>query len=212
MRLRLLAILLSVLGLSIYANAALAAAHPRPSVSHSGVYKIPFNINGAAHCDQDGPCLHTTSASAGTPVGMFMFQSNDPFEYSSTFFYGGDYGCTTVSAATGCPFQGSHANLNTSFNGDAMVEFDLNNLSGSPCEAAYPGNVLHVENCNTAPDRDVFVIVPVGGGYDALVSPYWTNAGNCGSASCTLYGPPVGQNASVNTYTDDTRQHWTDRA
>jgi len=157
-----------------------------------------------AVCDADGPCLHTTSSAAGTPVNMFSFQSGDPFENLTLFLDSGDYGCISVTAT--CPFHNTH--LDNRYMGDALVDLTFVGLAGTPCAEAYPGNDLHVESCFTAPDRRVFVLDNNSGVNSILIQPYWTNAGNCGSSICVLYGPPLNDTASVNTYTGNTRQEW----
>jgi hypothetical protein len=178
-----------------------AAGPPRP------ISARPLNATINAVCDADGPCLHTTNSAAGTPVNMYTFQPGDPFENLNQTGDAGDYGCTYVQVTpTPCPFH--DRTLDQAFRGDVMVRLQFTGLAGQPCVEAYPGNDLHVESCSTAPDRRVFIQDGHLASPTVYISPYWTNAGNCGSAICVLYGPPINQTASVNTWTDNTRQIW----
>ncbi len=153
-----------------------------------------------ALCDFDGPCLNATDNAAGHPITMFSFSSGDPYENIGLFVYAGDYGCTKVSLS--CPFHDT--TFGAEFSGDTMVELAMVGLTGSGCAAAYPNNNLNWEPCSTAPDRNVFVL----DGYQ-LISPYWTNQND---AEVVLYGPPLGDQASVNDFNGSTRQDWTERS
>ena len=163
--------------------------------------KNPFE----AFCDQDGPCLNATSSAPGHSVTMASFSSGDSAENLALYNYGGDYGCTKVTAT--CPFH------NTSFDqahlGQLLINLTFTSLSGQPVAATYPNNNVNTEALSTAPDRNVYVVDPsCGANCVYLLSPYWTNQN---TAIQALYGPPLGTQASVNTFTRSTRQSWDTR-
>jgi Spherulation-specific family 4 len=164
--------------------------------------KNPFQ----ALCDLDGPCLNATSSAAGHSVDMASFSSGDTSEALALFGYGGDYGCTKVTAT--CPFHNTA--LDTEYLGEPLINLTFTSLSGQPAAATYPNNNVNTEAVGTAPDRDVYVLDPNCGASCAyLLSPYWTNQNGVVEA---LYGPPLGTQASVNTFTGSTRQSWVDRS
>ena len=155
-----------------------------------------------ALCDQDGPCLNATSSAAGHEVDMATFSSGDTSQNLALFGYGGDYGCTVVTAS--CPFH------NTAFDadylGDPLINLTFTSLSGEPAAATYPSTDVNTEALSTAPDRDVYVLDPAcGSSCTYLLSPYWTNQEGTVEA---LYGPPLGDQAYVSAFTGSTRQSW----
>ncbi len=158
-----------------------------------------------ALCDFDGPCLNATSSAAGHSVTMASFSSGDSAENLALFNYGGDYGCTKVTST--CPFHNTA--LDQAHLGQLLINLTFTGLSGQPVAATYPNNSLNTEAVGTAPDRDVYVLDPSCGSTCAyLLSPYWTNQNGALEA---LYGPPLGTQASVNTFTGSTRQSWETR-
>jgi hypothetical protein len=155
-----------------------------------------------ALCDEDGPCLNATSSAAGHSVDMATFSSGDASQNLALFGYGGDYGCTEVTAT--CPFHNTA--FDTEYLGDPLIDLTFTSLSGQPAAATYPNNNVNTEALSTAPDRDLYVLDPSCGSSCAyLLSPYWTNQNGAVEA---LYGPPLGTQASVNTFTGSTRQSW----
>src|SRR5215468_3921683 len=78
----------AALAIAVPASAASSAAsHAAAKLGGSSVTgpprpisARPLNSTIIANCDADGPCLHTTSNAAGTPVNMYTFQPGDPFE------------------------------------------------------------------------------------------------------------------------------------
>jgi hypothetical protein len=163
--------------------------------------KNPFE----ALCDQDGPCLNATSSAAGHSVDMASFSSGDASQNLALFGYDGDYGCAVVT--TSCPFHST--TFDADYLGMPLIELNFTSLSGQPDAATYPSNSVSTEPVSTAPDRDVYVLDPSCGSTCAyLISPYWTNQN---SAVEALYGPPLGTQASVNTFTGSTRQSWDTR-
>lgn len=155
-----------------------------------------------ALCDLDGPCLNATGSTPGHSVTMASFSSGDVPEGLALFDYDGDYGCTEVTAT--CPF--SNTALDSAHLGQPLINLTFTSLSGQPAAATYPNNDVNTEALSTAPDRDVYVLDPSCGSDCAyLLSPYWTNHDGALEA---LYGPPLGTQASVNTFTGSTRQSW----
>lgn len=164
--------------------------------------KNPFE----AFCDRDGPCLNATSSAPGHPVTMASFSSNDSAENLALFNYAGDYGCLRVTAT--CPFHNTA--LDKAHLGQLLINLTFTSLSGQPVAATYPNNNLNTEALGTAPDRNVYVVDPSCGSTCVyLISPYWTNHNGAVEA---LYGPPLGTQASVNTFTGSTRQSWDTRS
>jgi hypothetical protein len=159
-----------------------------------------------ALCDQDGPCLNATSSAAGHSVDMATFSAGDTSQNLALYDYDGDYGCTVVTAS--CPFHST--TFDADYLGMPLIELNFTSLSGQPDAATYPSNSVNTEAVSTAPDRDVYVLDPSCGSSCAyLISPYWTNQN---SAVEALYGPPLGTQASVNTFTGSTRQSWDTRS
>jgi hypothetical protein len=155
-----------------------------------------------ALCDLDGPCLNATSSAAGHAVTMATFSSGDASQNLALYNYGGDYGCTKVTAT--CPF--ANTALDSAHLGDLLIDLTFTGLSGQPTAATYPSTSVNTEASGTAPDRNVYVVDPSCGSTCAyLLSPYWTNQNG---ALEGLYGPPLGTQASVNTFTGSTRQSW----
>jgi hypothetical protein len=155
-----------------------------------------------ALCDQDGPCLNATSSAAGHSVDMATFSSGDTSQNVALYNYDGDYGCAKVTAT--CPFHNTA--YDSEFLGDQLINLTFTSLSGEPVAATYPDNDVNTEALSTAPDRDVYINDPACGSSCAyLISPYWTNQD---SAIEALYGPPLGTQASVTTFTSSTRQSW----
>jgi hypothetical protein len=155
-----------------------------------------------ALCDLDGPCLNATSSAPGHAVTMASFSSGDASENLALYNYGGDYGCTKVTAT--CPF--SNTALDSAHLGQWLIDLTFTGLSGQPTAATYPSTSVNTEALGTAPDRNVYVVDPSCGSTCAyLLSPYWTNHNGTLEA---LYGPPLGTQASVSTFTGSTRQSW----
>lgn len=154
--------------------------------------------SAAALCDGDGPCLEEGDA-PGSPIPMYSFNAGNQLQLVTLYYDAGDYGCTEVTAT--CPFH--NRSLDSRHLGQPLV--DIQFQFGALCADSYPGNDLHLENCSTAPDRRVYVMASCGSICVYLLSPYWSNANNALEA---LYGPPLGQTASVNTFTGSTRQQW----
>jgi hypothetical protein len=173
------------------ATSALAAAF---SAAPAGTYQ--------AVCDLDGPCLNATSSAPGHSVTMASLSSGDASEGLTLSGYGGDYGCTEVTAS--CPF--SNTALDSAHLGQPLIDLTFTSLSGQPAAATYPDNDVNTEALSTAPDRDVYVLdTSCGSDCVYLYSPYWTNHDGALEA---LYGPPKGTQASVSTFTGSTRQSW----
>jgi hypothetical protein len=155
-----------------------------------------------ALCDLDGPCLNATSSAAGHAVDMASFSSGNASQNLALYNYGGDYGCTVVTAT--CPFHST--TFDSEFLGDRLINLTFTGLTGQPVAATYPSTSVNTEPVGTAPDRDIYVLDPNCGSSCAyLLSPYWTNQNNALDA---LYGPPLGTQASVNAFTSSTRQSW----
>jgi hypothetical protein len=155
-----------------------------------------------ALCDLDGPCLNATSSAPGHAVTMASFSSGDASENLALYNYGGDYGCTKVTAT--CPF--ANTALDSAHLGQQLIDLTFTGLSGQPTAATYPNTSVNTEAPGTAPDRNVYVVDPSCGSTCAyLLSPYWTNQNGTLEA---LYGPPLGTQASVSTFTGSTRQSW----
>jgi Spherulation-specific family 4 len=158
-----------------------------------------------ALCDQDGPCLSATSSAPGHSVTMASFSSGASSQGLALFDYDGDYGCTVVTAT--CPFTST--TLDSTYRGMPLISLTFTGLSGQPVAATYPGDDVTTEAASTAPDRDVYVLDPNCGTSCAyLLSPYWTNHDGSPQA---LYGPPLGTQASVSSFTASTRQAWDTR-
>jgi len=164
--------------------------------------KNPFQ----ALCDLDGPCLQATSSAAGHAVDMATFSSGNTSQNLALFGYGGDYGCTRVTAT--CPFK--NTTFDAAYLGDQLINLTFTSLSGQPAAATYPSTSVNTEGVGTAPDRDVYILDNACGSSCAyLLSPYWTNQNGTVEA---LYGPPLGSQASVSALTDNTRQSWVVRS
>jgi hypothetical protein len=175
------------------------AQTPTPSPSPAGPSPATSDTTYTLVCDEDGPCLNDNAV--GHAVSIYDFDPTDPYDANLLYYYDGDYGCGDYVTPT-CPFD--DVTVDEAYLGDNLVE--IGNYALGDSQFAYPdfGNV-DWDPASTAPDRATYVEVPTGNGWVALVPPYWVNQYD--EIEC-LYGPPAGDDATVNECDGSTRQNW----